>query len=121
MAIAIGQTEEVSRCFRQEDIDAYVALGGNKPGPGEVPEPMIGALYSYLLGVKVPGRGTNYLKQDTRFAGTARVGERLTARVEITRYRPEKHLVDLRTTCRNEQGDLISDGRALVYVEDVVQ
>lgn len=119
LPLTIGQAEEVTRCFSPADVDTYVALGGHRPRSGDVPEPLIGALYSYLLGMRLPGRGTNYLKQETRFSGRARVGEALTARVEITRLRPEKHLVDLRSTCRNARGELICDGRALVYVEDV--
>ena len=49
----------------------------------------------------------------------ARVGEALSASVEITRLRPDKNLVDLRTRCVGEDGRLISEGRALVYVADV--
>jgi acyl dehydratase len=47
------------------------------------------------------------------------VGEALTASVEITRLRPEKDLVDLRTRCFGEDGKRVSEGRALVYVADV--
>ena len=43
----------------------------------------------------------------------------MTARVEITRLRPEKYLVDLATTCRDEDGRLVAEGSALVYVRDV--
>jgi len=39
--------------------------------------------------------------------------------VEITRLRPEKDLVDLRTCCVGEDGKRVSEGRALVYVADV--
>lgn len=113
-----GQSAEISRSFSGEDIADYVSLGGQRPADNEVPEPLIGALFSYLLGVKLPGRGTNYLKQHTVFSGRALAGDVLTARVEITRLRPEKHLVDLRTTCSTRQGALIADGRALVYVQD---
>ncbi len=117
--LGIGQTAEVSRDYSRDDVADYIALGGAEPNTGEVPEPMIGALFSYLLGVELPGIGTNYLKQESEFLETARVGEQLTARVRITRLRPEKHLVDLETSCCNEQGTLVCDGRALVYVADV--
>lgn len=119
MSLAVGQAAECRRRFDAGDVEAYTALAGRGGPPGTVPEPLIGALYSRLLGVDLPGRGTNYLKQETTFVRPVSVGETLTARVEITRLRPEKHLVDLRTTCRDEAGELVSDGRALVYVEDV--
>ncbi len=47
------------------------------------------------------------------------VDQALTARVRITRMRPEKHLVDLATTCHAADGTLICDGRALVLARDV--
>ena len=98
-----------------------MALGGQAPLAGELPEPLIGALFSYLLGVKLPGTGTNYLKQESQYLAPAMVDDALTACVEISRLRPKKHLVDLETTCTNQSGRLVCKGRALVYIEDVEQ
>lgn len=114
----LGQAAEVTRTFDRDAIAAFARLAGTTPGEA-VPEPLIGALFSYLLGVKLPGFGTNYLKQEMRFLAPAPAGAPLTARVEITRLRPEKHLVDLATTCRDGDGRLICEGRALVLVRDV--
>ena len=119
MAFVVGQRAETTRAFGAGDVARYVALGGHEPAHGEVPEPLVNALFSKLLGVELPGQGTNYLKQESEFFGAARVGEVLTASVEITRLRPDKNLVDLRTCCVGEDGKLISEGRALVYVADV--
>jgi acyl dehydratase len=119
MAFAIGQKAQMTRTFDTADVAGYVALGGHEPANGEVPEPLVNALFSRLLGVELPGQGTNYLKQESEFFGVPRVGEILTASVEITRLRPEKDLVDLRTRCVGEDGNLISEGRALVYAADV--
>lgn len=116
----MGQTAALTRSFDVDDVARYVALGGHQPADGDVPEPLVNALFSKLLGVELPGQGTNYLKQESEFFDTARVGEALTASVEITRLRPEKDLVDLRTRCVGEDGKLISEGRALVYVADVL-
>jgi hypothetical protein len=119
MALETGQAAEIARRFSADDVDAYVALGGHHPVDDEVPEPLVNALFSYLLGVELPGQGTNYLKQETEFFASPRVGDTLTARVRITRLRPEKHLVDLATTCVNGRGETVCEGRALVYAEDV--
>jgi hypothetical protein len=100
-------------------VAAYVELGGAPPPPGEAPEALIGALFSYLLGVKLPGAGTNYLKQITDYHAPARLGVPLTATVRVERLRPEKCLVDLETVCVDDGGALIARGRALVYVKDV--
>jgi len=119
-----GQTASVSRTYRSADSGLFAdlaGLGATAPDNAAdgVPEPLIGALFSYLLGVRLPGFGTNYLKQEMRFLAPAPHDTPLTARVTVTRLRPEKHLVDLETVCETEDGTHICEGRALVYVEDV--
>ena len=115
----IGDFAETTRAFESRDVIDYSELSGHTINDDGIPEPMVGALFSYLLGVKLPGNGANYLKQETQFHERARVGDTLTARVEITRIRPDKHLVDLATTCSNSAGELIATGRALVSARDV--
>lgn len=114
-----GDAAQVTRAFSAEDLAEYRALCGDDTTGRWVPEPLIGALFSYLLGMQLPGLGTMYLKQDTRFSGRAGIGETLTAEVRITRLRPDKHLADLETRCRRADGEQIACGRALVYVGDV--
>lgn len=115
----IGQFVETTRSFSVQDLAEFAALADAQTPGNTVPEPLIGALFSYLLGVHLPGFGTNYLKQEMRFRAQAPLDQPLTARVEITRLRPEKHLVDLATTCRLADGTLICEGRALVLARDV--
>jgi 3-hydroxybutyryl-CoA dehydratase len=118
--VKIGDRAHITRVFCPEDIAAFAQLAGTHGGPTKtVPEPLIGGLFSYLLGRELPGFGTNYLKQQMRFLRPARLGEPITATVEITRIRPDKHLVDLATTCTAADGTVLCDGRALVLVEDV--
>jgi acyl dehydratase len=111
--------EGFDRIYTDHDISAFVALGGAPPADGSVPIPLIGAMFSYLLGVKLPGPGANYLKQQTRYLAPAPVGTLLTARVAITRRRPDKRLIDLATTCHDPGGNLFAEGRALIQAGDV--
>jgi len=117
--VKVGEYAEVSRYFSADDLGEYYSLSGHKVAGKKVPEPLIGGLFSYLLGVKLPGMGTMYLKQKTRFLEDGLLGEPLTARVEITRLREDKQLVDLSTTCCGKDGRIIASGRALVYMGDV--
>lgn len=119
MSLDVGTSAETTRGFDPSEASAYAALAGLDGPPDYVPEPLIGGLFSYLLGVELPGFGTNYLKQDMRFLAKAPFGVPLTARVTVTRLRPEKHLVDLATVCEMADGTRVCEGRALVYVEDV--
>ena len=118
--IALGQSATTSRTYRRADGEAFAQLAGAEDMiVAAVPEPLIGALFSYLLGVELPGSGTNYLKQEMTFLRPAPFDEMLTATVEVTRVRPDKHLVDLATVCRDASGAEICRGRALVLVKDV--
>lgn len=114
----VGDFAEVTRSYGRGDIATFAELAGGKAAD-HVPEPLIGALFSYLLGVELPGFGTNYLKQEMRFIEPAPLDVTLTARVEITRLRPDKHLVDLAATCRTADGTLVCEGRSLVLAKDV--
>jgi 3-hydroxybutyryl-CoA dehydratase len=114
MRLRLGLSSELTRRFSRQDVADYVALGGAPVPNGAVPEPLVSALFSCLLGERLPGPGTNYLKQETEFAATARVGQPLTGSVTVTRLRPPKRLVDLETICRDDSGELICRGRALV-------
>lgn len=114
----IGQAVTVSRSYSGADLKGFATLSGTDV-PATVPEPLIAALFSYLLGVKLPGPGTNYLKQELRFLAPASADTELTAKVEITRLRPDKHLVDLWSTCTDANGVLICEGRSLVKARDV--
>ncbi|TYC52141.1 phosphate acetyltransferase [Rhodobacterales bacterium] len=120
MQLELGQRAELKRSYTERDMEDFVMLAGAEMAlPQTVPGPLIGGLFSYLLGVRLPGRGTNYLKQSLEFLQPAPLGEELTASVTVTRLRPEKHLVDLETVCETADGIRICQGRALVYVEDV--
>jgi hypothetical protein len=117
----VGDSVQVTRTFSSQDLRDYARLCGHKAAVehDRIPGPLIGALFSYLLGVKLPGMGTMYLKQQTSFKPGAVIGEALTARVEITRLRPDKQLADLSTTCQLANGEIITSGRALVYIGDL--
>jgi acyl dehydratase len=113
--MAPGATAQLTRSFSVDDITLLHQLaGGDSPPPPAIPEPLIAAMISCLLGMHLPGPGANYLKQDLRFAAPAPPDTPLTATVTVTRTRPDKHLVDLATTVTLSDGTLICDGRALV-------
>ena len=120
----IGDTASCTRTFTDLDKQLYLQISGEEEGFRAdgftpLPEPLIGGLFSFLLGTKLPGFGTNYLKQKMQFTGQAYYGEPLTATVKITRLRPDKELVNLETKCINSGGKQICIGEALVLAKNV--
>jgi acyl dehydratase len=127
-ALKINQRASISRAFTIENVAEYRALTGDVDlGYGAdatratVPGPLLGGMFSFLLGTQMPGPGTNWLKQELVFPLPALVGQTLTATVTVTRLRVEKDLVNLRTTCTNSAGETVCDGEALVLVKDLTR
>ncbi len=122
MSIAIAQHAELRRTFASSEVAAYRALVDDRRSPEDVvPSALIGGMFSQLLGTRLPGRGTNWMKQRLSFRAPARVGAELIASVEVVRLRPDKDLVNLRTTCVDDQGTVICEGEALVMAREMMR
>jgi acyl dehydratase len=131
--LRVGMRAGARRAFTAQDLAEYASVSGDTnpiftdagyarqrglEGP-IVPGGLLGGLFSYLLGMELPGEGTNYLKQRLEFPALAYQAEELTAAVEIVRIRPEKQLINLRTECTDGRGALVCEGEALVLVSDL--
>jgi len=69
---------------------------------------------SNILGTKLPGPGTVYMRQELSFMAPVFFGDTITARAEVVEVNTEKNRVRLKTTCRNQEGKVVLDGEALV-------
>ncbi|RRH78280.1 phosphate acetyltransferase [Falsigemmobacter faecalis] len=110
------QSAEIRRSLSPADIAAFAALSGAAPALEGVPEPLIGALFSCLLGSRLPGPGTGWLRQRLHFHAKARVNEPLYASVRLSRIRPEKRLADLECLCIGQNDRMICTGSALMLL-----
>lgn len=109
-----GEAHTEARTFTAEAARALAALTGENAPAGQVPLGLIAGAISKILGVDLPGRGTNYLKQRLALHAPAPLGEDLTFEVRVRKVVAHKRLVYLITTCRGTAGDLIATGEALV-------
>ena len=110
-----GQIATTNRTYTSNDIAAYANQAGVEVASiSQVPEPLLAAQISYLLGVKLPGNGTMYLKQEMSFPNRAPLDQEITTTVTITELRPDKGLVDLWASCELEDGTVVCEGRSLV-------
>lgn len=125
---AIGEAAERSRTITEADIVLYAGLTGDQnpihmnahyaaqtPFGGRIAHGMLTAgLISAILGNDLPGPGAIYLSQSLRFQEPVRIGDTMTARVEVTAVRSEKRIVTLRTECANQDGTVVLTGEAVV-------
>jgi acyl dehydratase len=131
--LQVGQSAAAKRIFTDGDLAEYADLTKdtnplfNDPVFARqqgfkdciIPGPLLSGMFSDLLGTKLPGRGTNWLKQKLNFPAPAYTGDEITARVEIVRLRPEKDLVNLIGTCTNSSGEWVCQAQSLVLVRDL--
>ena len=128
-----GLSASTTRTFGTADLDEYGDLTGDRNPIFRddlearargfkrriVPWPLLAGMFSDLLGTRLPGRGTGWMKQTLRYPSAAHPGETLTATVTITRVRAEKELVNLTTRVCAADGRVVCDGEALVLVRNL--
>lgn len=70
-------------------------------------------LISAVLGTKLPGPGTIYLSQTLRFRAPVKIGDTVTATVEVMELDAERRRATLRTVC-TVGGKPVIEGEAVV-------
>ncbi|RJX34937.1 MAG: MaoC family dehydratase [Desulfarculus sp.] len=126
--ITPGQTFEKSFTMTEERIRDYAqATGDNNPIHMDpeagaksifgqrVAQGMLSAGFiSGVLGTQFPGSGTIYLSQAVKFLKPVFLGDVITVRLEVTEIMTEKNRLRLATTCRNQRGQEVLKGEAVV-------
>ncbi len=123
----LGQTASVGKTITEADILMFAAVSTDTNPVhlnaevaaasqfGErIAHGMLSAgLISAVLGTQLPGHGTIYMGQTLRFRAPVKIGDTVTATVEVTALDPAKQRVTLKTTCT--VGDrVVIDGEATV-------
>ena len=73
-------------------------------------------LISAALANDLPGPGTVYLSQTLQFKAPVFPGDTITTTVEVKNVRPDKPIVTLITTCKNQSDALVLEGEAVVLI-----
>lgn len=126
--IKVGDSAEFGKTVSESDIYLYAGVTGDF-NPVHTIETyaqktffktriahgmLTAGFISAILANKLPGPGTIYLKQELSFLAPVRIGDTVTARVEVIEILAEKNRVRFQTTCFNQDGTQILDGEALV-------
>jgi len=67
---------------------------------------------SSVMGNLLPGPGGILLSQDVKFLAPVRIGDTVTAKVEVIEVIPEKNRIKVKTTCTNQKGQVVVEGTA---------
>ena len=71
-------------------------------------------MISAVIGTRLPGPGAIYLSQSLKFSRPVKVGDTITARVEILEVLAPRNRIRLGTVCRNQHGEEVLSGEAWV-------
>lgn len=126
--LKVGDTAEFSKTVSESDIYQFAGITGDF-NPAHMNEAyakktffktriahgmLAAGFISTVIGTKLPGTGSVYVKQNLSFLAPVRMGDTVTARVEVVEIIAEKKRVRLKTTCINQEGTQVLDGEALV-------
>lgn len=75
---------------------------------------LVSSLISTVLGMYLPGPGTIYLSQDLKFVAPVKIGDTVTATVEVIERNEERNRLILKTVVINEDGKVVVEGQAKV-------
>jgi 3-hydroxybutyryl-CoA dehydratase len=95
-----------------DEVAAATSMFGGRVAHGILSAGFISA----VLGMRLPGPGSVYVSQSLRFTKPIRIGDTVTARVEVVEVMAKRRL-RLATTCRNQHGETVVEGEAVVMVE----
>jgi 3-hydroxybutyryl-CoA dehydratase len=127
--LRIGQTASLGKTITEADILMYAAVSldanplhidaeaAKQSIFGErIAHGMLSAgLISALLGTRLPGPGTLYMRQSLRFAAPVKIGDTVKATVTVTALNPEKKRATLSTVC-TVRDEVVIEGEAYVQV-----
>jgi acyl dehydratase len=127
-SIQVGDSAQITREVVDSDIAGFVeAVGDYNPVHSDrayaattifrepiAPGLWTAGLISAVIGTRLPGPGAIYLSQDLKFLKPVKVGDVVSARVEVVETNAERNRVRLRTVCTNQRGEEVLTGEALV-------
>ncbi len=127
--LSIGMSETYSKEVKSSDVIGFAEISGDRnpihlsehfaaqtPFKGRIAHGLYTAsLISAVIGTRLPGPGAIYMQQTLNFKAPVRIGDVVTARVEVLEMSEKGNRVRLACTC--SVGDLlVLEGEALVKV-----
>ncbi len=131
--IEVGQKASFTKTITETDVILFAGSTGDM-NPFHIDEEfakqtrfgtrivhgmLVTGLISAVMGMKLPGPGTIYLRQELDFRHPVYIGDTITAVAEVLHVREDKPIVTLSTNCYNQNDELVVAGKAVVLVDRI--
>jgi 3-hydroxybutyryl-CoA dehydratase len=124
----IGDTASTTKTFTEKDVITFSEISGDKNpihldeefasrtrfGKRLVHGILTSGMISALLGMELPGPGSIYIKQTLNFRAPVYIGDTITAMVKVINVREDKPIITMETICKNQEGDHVIEGEAVL-------
>jgi 3-hydroxybutyryl-CoA dehydratase len=128
MKLEVGAKASRTKTFTDEDVRSFAQVSGDdnplhldadyaattRFGQRIVHGMLTAGLISAVLANDLPGEGTIYMSQTLQFKAPVFIGDTITATVEVIKFREDKRIATLATTCINQDGKVVLAGEAVV-------
>jgi 3-hydroxybutyryl-CoA dehydratase len=127
--LKIGDGAEMTKGITEEDVYLFAGITGDRNplhtsqeyaaktrfGERIAHGLLTAGLISAVFGTKLPGPGCVYLSQNLVFLAPVKIGDEITARVELLEIIEERRY-RMKTQCFNQRLEMVLDGEAVVAV-----
>ena len=129
--VQVGETASFTKTITETDVILFAGSTGDM-NPFHINEEyarqtrfgkriahgmLVTGLISAVMGMKLPGPGTIYLRQELDFRRPVYIGDTITAVAEVLEVREDKLIVTLSTNCYNQHDEIVVEGKAVVLVD----
>jgi len=126
--IHVGDSAEFAKTLSESDVYLFAGITGDF-NPAHVNEVyskstsfktriahglLTAGLISAVMANQLPGPGAIYIRQELDFLAPARIGDTITAHVEVIDIIKDMNRIRLRTWCTKQDGSMVLNGEALV-------
>ncbi|MEP6819007.1 MAG: MaoC family dehydratase [bacterium] len=133
MKIKVGDSASVTKTITDADIQSFGDLTGDhnplhfdkeharRTRFGEpISHGMLtGSLFSPIIAHQLPGEGAIYLSQSLKFVAPVFAGDTITATLTVRQVREDKQIITLDGVAKNQKGEIVITGEAVVLIEEL--